>query len=415
MNKFSFKFNDNCILSSDIVDGKFNEWIYSNKTSINPIKRKKTSKINVFYNYYKPFNYDRYREIIYCFDNLLKNKNIDNLFVLCSDDLLINNEKLIKIKIDGQPRYRDFFNIIDFNSNEYDINIILNSDCYIDEKNIELIKNNLNDDEVYLLTRWDILSLNPFKVEHFNKVNNNFEGWSQDAWIFKGRPKNGIVGDYKLGMAGCDNAIAYEFNESGYDVSNPSFSIKIYHYHLTKVRTYGDYGEGFDNREEHRIKLSYKFVPSTFFPVDEIKEGKNIIFYNHYHNGDIHYSREFVKDIMKKYKAKSFSYFYNLEQVGSEYILKDINISCKKDIPIGVLESDSVILIDDDVYINTWVGQKNRKFVNDIGINLDSNYKNFKEIYKFLNIRLEDDMKYYIPSIDYNFFNLDRCNLFLNK
>jgi GR25 family glycosyltransferase involved in LPS biosynthesis len=409
--KYSFKFNEDYELSSKIIDGKFDEWVYG-KVLLN---EKSNTEVNVFYNFYKPENFDRYGEIIYCFNRLLKNKNIDNLYVLCSNDLLIEDEKLIKIKIDGQPRYRDFFNIIDFYTNESDINIILNSDCYIDETGIDLIKNNISEDDAYVLSRWDILEIKPLKIKHFNKVYNNDQGVSQDAWIFIGHPKKELDGDYKMGMAGCDNSIAYEFYTSGYKISNPSFSIKIYHYHLTNIRTYGDYGTNFDNRSEHRIQLPHKFVPSSFLPIEKIEDGMNIIFYNHYHNGDIHYSREFIKDIMKKYKAKSFSYFYNFEQVGSENIIKDVNLSNRKDIPFQVSEKDSMVLINDNMFINTWVGQKDYKFVNEIGINLKANYEIYEEVYRILNIDIEEDMEYYIPTINYKYFEIDNCDIFLKK
>lgn len=393
-------------LNANISNGKITQWGYNIDTNIPIIE---DSKINVFYNYYKPKQYERHNEILYCFNMLLKNDNIDNLYVLLSDDLEVDNDKLIKIRITNQPKFKDFFNIINFYVNDNDINIILNSDCYLDKDNIELIKKYINKDDAFLLSRWDILSFKPFKSEHFNTINKDDNGCSQDVWIFKGKTKQGLNGNFEMGRAGCDNAIAYEFDSAGYNVSNPSFTIKAYHYHLSGIRTYGDYVIGeIDNRDDYRVPPPYKMIPSTRF----INENMKVVFYNNYHNGDIHYSKEFIKDIMKKYKAKNYSYYFDLEHVCDKNIIKDCNIKYESKIPENILQEEQLTINDDTIYINTWVGQKNKYFVDNIGINLKANYEIYKEIYKKLNIKLEN-IEHYIPNIDYGYFDIKKINHFL--
>jgi hypothetical protein len=39
-----------------------------------------------------------------------------------------------------------------------------------------------------------------------------------------------------MGVAGCDNRLAYELEQAGFIVINPSLSIKTYHLHLTNIR-----------------------------------------------------------------------------------------------------------------------------------------------------------------------------------
>ena len=407
MSKYTHNFSDKNILSASIINGKAKNWVYGNNISNEKIIIQE-SRVNVFYNYYRPKQEERYREIIFCFDQLLKNKNIDNFYVLCSDDLKIENDKLIKIRIYNQPKFKDFFNLIDFYTQEEDINIILNSDCYIDEENITQIINKLDIDDAYLLSRWDILKLKPFTTEHFNIINKDNTGCSQDAWIFRGNPKNELVGDFEMGKAGCDNVIAHQFDLANYNISNPSYTIKVYHYHLSKIRTYGNYGDGFDNREKDRIPPPYKFIPSTGF----ITENMKIVFYNHYHNGDIHYSREFIKDIMNKFKSKEYSYYFNLEHVADKDIIKDINIKIINTLPYFISEKEPLKVIDNTIYINTWVGQKDYEYVHNYGINLKANYQIYKDIYKQLNIKLED-VDFYIPTINYSYFDVSKINKFL--
>lgn len=405
MSKYSYRyeFEDKNLLFANVINNKIVSFDYSNKDDKND-----ECKINVFYNYYKSKYDDRHKEILYCFDKLLKNNNVDNFYVFCSDNILIEDDKLVKIKINGQPKFKDFFNIINCFTGEDDINIILNSDCYFDEGNIELIKKYLNNDDAFLLSRWDILKLNPFKIEHFNITNKDTSGCSQDAWIFRGRTSPGLFGDFEMGRAGCDNAIAHEFYISGYNIINPSFTIKVYHYHLSKERTYGDYDlNGNDNRDKYRIPPPYKMIPSS-----EFMNEMDIVFYNHYHNGDIHYSREFIKDVMKKYKANNYYYYFDTNYVSDKDIIKDCDIKILNTIPDDILEKDKWRVKNNTIYINTWVGQDNRYYVNKYGINLEANYEIYKDIYKKLNIKLEN-IEFYIPDIDYTYFKIDKIDNFL--
>jgi GR25 family glycosyltransferase involved in LPS biosynthesis len=409
MGNLTYIFNDNKVLSGRIEDGRLKELTYYTKEINHDNIIFRNDKVNLFYNFYIPKEEERKMELNYCFNKFLENKLIDNLYVLCTDELKLEDDKIIKIKINHQPKYRDFFNIIDFFSNENDINIILNSDCYIDEHNLKLIKKYLQRNQAFLLSRWDILSIKPFEIEHFDKVNKDNSGCSQDAWIFKGKPKCGLIGDYELGRAGCDNAIAHEFNKSGYIVSNPSFTIKVYHYHLSKIRTYGDYIlEKVDNREKFRVKSSYHFIPSS-----RIIFNMDVVFYNHYHNGDIHYSREFIKDIMKKYKSDNFYYYFNLDHVCSKDIIKDCNIKYIDKLPQDISEKDFIKIINDTIYINTWIGQNDYNLVKKHGINLNGNYQLYKKVYKELNIDIEDNMEYYIPTIDYSYYDIQKIDKFL--
>jgi hypothetical protein len=198
---------------------------------------------------------------------LINNKKIHNIYVICNDKLDLNDPKLIRINYDKQPTYRYIFNLINQVTTDNDINMILNSDCFIDESNLELIINTIDNNDVYCLTRWDIKNLNPFDSEFFGLE------CSQDAWIFKGKISDKMSGDYGMGIPGCDNAIAYEFYINGYNVSNPSKDIKIYHYHYSNIRTYGNEES---EKEKNRIKLPYKFI----FP--------------HFINEEVKFSNEFV-------------------------------------------------------------------------------------------------------------------------
>lgn len=82
----------------------------------------------------------------------------------------------------------------------------------------------------YALSRWDYVDQNT--ATHFNRPD------SQDAWVFFGAPKHFVGADFRFGIPGCDNKIAYLLKENGYDVWNPSLDMKAIHLHQVQSRTY---------------------------------------------------------------------------------------------------------------------------------------------------------------------------------
>lgn len=136
-------------------------------------------------------------------------------------------------------------------------------------------------------------------------------------------------------------------------------------------------------------------------------------FYNRYHNGDIHYSRNFVKDIISKTKFNKYNY---LHQNNNRLLLDipNLKISNWNNNILSEEINEMDIYKLNDIYINTWMGKKNREFVNEFGLDFKSEYESFKSIYNKLNIRLEN-VEYYIPSIDYSYYNIDQVNKFIDK
>jgi hypothetical protein len=244
---------------------KFNEISLINKDD-------KTINVNIYYNYFESENDIRNKELQYCLNRILSNKKINNIYLLCSNNYTKKLDKRI-IKIDmfnHQPTYEDVFNIINFNTGDNDLNIILNSDCFIDEENVQLILNNIKHKQVYCLSRWDITCFEPFKTKHIDSA------VSQDAWIFLGKAENFTFTDFSMGKPGCDNRIAYEFDLAKYTVLNPSQDVKVYHYHFSNHRTYGNTNL---EKEKNRIPRPYKFIASSKIDFNNIviEEKKAVI------------------------------------------------------------------------------------------------------------------------------------------
>jgi hypothetical protein len=154
----------------------------------------------------------------------------------------------------------------------------------------------------------------------------------------------------------------------------------------------------------------------------------NVYFYNTFHNGDIHHSRNFVKDIMKKISSNNYYYLHN----NNSEILKDIpdlkydksfisfdNWNLITKYPIHF--NNMITHINNDLYINTWVGQSNFITSNNLNRNrnnrycsLYSHYELYEDIFNKLNIKIED-IEYYIPEIDYNYIQKKEIDDFVSN
>lgn len=120
-----------------------------------------------------------------------------------------------------------------------------------------------------------------------------------------------------------------------------------------------------------------------------------VIFYNNFHNGDIHYSREFVKDIMKKLPENEYYYSHR----NHNNLLKDIKNIRHINVPLD--NSSQIQFKDNMILINTWIGQCSAKYLTQ-DCSLYSNYNMYQDIYKLLGIEIEN-IEFYIPSIDFCF------------
>ena len=216
-------------------------------------------KINLFYNYYTTGLEDRDEELDYCFNELLINENIDKLFVHVAEDELETmmdvvgeyTAKVVLIVSNDRPTFKgSMYDVLNDNSGPDDINISINSDCYFgDDTDWSFVKN-IKDNEVLILSRYNIKSIEPFELYNDGRCPRKD---SQDCWVYKGVLKEGLDCDFKYGIPGCDNRIVHEFIANGFTVSGPVSKVKIFHYHISNHRTY--------NASVDKVKAPYRMVP----------------------------------------------------------------------------------------------------------------------------------------------------------
>lgn len=206
--------------------------------------------IRLFTTYYKEVP-ERQAEIDFCLQKNIDNPMIDEIYLLVEKDT--NDEyfipigfegvsKLIIIKSIGRPFFYSVIRHINYTfsalhdtGKEVDgITIIANSDIYFDDTIWNAYK--IKKDQCFALTRWDVDSRDDNWLSYHYAAGNG----SQDAWIFKGPIKVFFNVSFYFGKLGCDNRFAYECARAGYDLLNPSLTIKAHHLHRSNVRHYSE-------------------------------------------------------------------------------------------------------------------------------------------------------------------------------
>jgi hypothetical protein len=138
-----------------------------------------------------------------------------------------------------------------------------------------------------------------------------------------------------------------------------------------------------------------------------------IVFFNHFHRGDLFTHKEFVRQIKEELTNIEFEYcHYNHPKVN-----KDLNI------PLTGIPNTSYdqlfVSSEDTLYVNTWIGAY-PDILNDCGgVNLQSLTRSWRSIFGVLNREFGTNLQIkelldYLPRIDYSFFNISPIDSFLS-
>jgi hypothetical protein len=135
---------------------------------------------------------------------------------------------------------------------------------------------------------------------------------------------------------------------------------------------------------------------------------KKVLFYNHWHNGDVHMSRSYVRDLMSLLGDCDYYYYHK----NDKKLLADIDY----------LQAVSEI-IDADIAIDTWIGQYHYKGMDEkerienrssfLGCNFPHYYAVMSQAYDDLGLsRAIKSIDYYIPDIAYEKFYIKNIEEF---
>ena len=138
----------------------------------------------------------------------------------------------------------------------------------------------------------------------------------------------------------------------------------------------------------------------------------SIIFFNAFHNGDIHVSRSFVKYITEHMDNINFYYAHENKQ-----ILNDIP-KIKEDKSLMGQIGDNYKLESfergDLLYLNTWYASGNHKYMNQYGITYDCLYFLMESHFNKLGLTIPGPVELY-PSIDYSYYKIDGIKEYMDK
>ena len=186
--------------------------------------------------YYHSPNNERQQELNQCLINNSKNPHIKSVFLLNSQiyDLdFIDQEcrhKIVQFTVNDENKDRLHYDYAIQFTNNYLFGqkcIVSNSDIYFDET-------------LTHLDRVDFSSISFALSKYENGVLDERVD-SQDSWIFVSPLKVDISQiKFKFGISGCDNIFAGIMVKSGYNVFNPSKTIKTHHLHDSGHRTYNE-------------------------------------------------------------------------------------------------------------------------------------------------------------------------------
>lgn len=293
---------------------------------------KKEGKVILLTSYFEQRYNDRQREL----------RKVMEANINCqSIDLIINlgkhyeNDKVINLTQYDRPTYADF--VKEANNYEADYYIIANSDIYLTSE-IEMIKEMNCDNKVLCLSRWDVQNNGYAKLFNYE--------WSQDTWVFKGKPPLMENCDFTMGLPACDNRFAYELAQIGLQPINPSLSIKTYHLHITNKRNYTE-----------RDRLKGQVIPVQVEDWSKYKT-KRLLIHQPGKVGDIicclpiaeHYAKQgYIVDwLCPKEYHKMFKYVDYVQPV----IVEDNQYDKKIDLSFGIITNT-------DIHRH-WIRQKNR-------------------------------------------------------
>lgn len=141
-----------------------------------------------------------------------------------------------------------------------------------------------------------------------------------------------------------------------------------------------------------------------------------VVFFNHYHRGDIFTNRGYITSIKNSLKEFNFGYLH----FNHPKLTRDISIPYEGE-PTNFGRKERFRLENDCLYINTWIGAYKKSMNKFGGLNMSSLHEQWKIIFEEINktfgtqLELSSKKMRYLPGIDPSFLDLKNVDLYLNN
>lgn len=139
-----------------------------------------------------------------------------------------------------------------------------------------------------------------------------------------------------------------------------------------------------------------------------------IIFFNHYHRGDLLTHKEFIRQLKSELPDVTFEYMH----FNHPKLTRDLDVPLVG-APTDLDHKTPFYQDGDTLYINTWIGCFWDIFCEHGGINMNSLYHQWEKIFAQVNalfnvdIGMYADKEEYLPSIDFSRFDVSSIDAFL--
>jgi hypothetical protein len=141
-----------------------------------------------------------------------------------------------------------------------------------------------------------------------------------------------------------------------------------------------------------------------------------IVFFNHYHRGDLLTHKEYVRQLKRELPDVEFEYMH----FNHSKLTRDLDIP-KVGQPTDLDAKTPFYQEEDTLYINTWIGCFWDIFCEHGGINMDSLWHQWQKIFETINaafsveLKLNTEKEFYLPSIDFSRFATTTIDEYLSK
>jgi hypothetical protein len=192
-------------------------------------------KLNLIITFYNEIIDFRRNEILASINFNVNNNIFDKVIIILENaeipEEIYDSSKISFIRVDKRLKFCDLFNYFE----DGHINVISNNDIILKFSKLTKFKLLFLGKKCLALTRFELSG------ELFELIN----GDSQDTWVFGKKVSkcmlfNKKIGDYFLGILGCDNRFLFELRHSGLDVLNLPWAFPTIHNHSSNIRNYSD-------------------------------------------------------------------------------------------------------------------------------------------------------------------------------
>jgi len=179
--------------------------------------------VSLFINFYIDKNPQRQRELDEALMINIDLKCLDEVHLVVDDPIKYLpwtvSKKVTLHHATQRPTFHHLFELA--NHTNGNIKVVANSDISFDESLHQLATH---------LDQWNGTVLCLSRDDHLTRG-------SQDVWVFQGHLRIPKQCKFYFGTPHCDHVLARLFHEEGYNVANPSLTIRCHH-HASQVRNY---------------------------------------------------------------------------------------------------------------------------------------------------------------------------------